>query len=78
MVRAVLRDEFAAGMGHAAGGFGQEERLFGQGEIDAASRLLAGEPEVVALRIESEQRKVEAVLAAGRAVTGAGVATRGC
>jgi hypothetical protein len=36
-----------------------------------------GEAEVVALRVEAEEREVEAVLPAGRAVAGAGVAAGG-
>jgi hypothetical protein len=71
---AVFFEELAAGVGNGSDGLGEEQRLLGQGEIDPAAGVFAGQAEVVALGIEAEQREVEAVLAAGGAVAGAGVA----
>ena len=46
----------------------------GNGQVDPPADHLAGEPEVVALGVEAEERDPEAVLAARRAVAAAGVA----
>jgi len=61
---------------HAAEGFGDEQRFFGQREIDAAAGHFGGEAEMVALRIVAVEREVETVLPARGSMTGAGVAAR--
>lgn len=69
--------ELATGVRDGAIGLGEEERVFREGEVDAAPGHFGGEAEVIALGIEAVEGEVESVLAAGGAVAGAGVATGG-
>lgn len=69
--------QLAPGVRHIAHGFGDEQGFLGQGEIDAASGELMGDAEMIAVRIEAIQRELEAILAAGSAVAGTGIATSG-
>ena len=72
--RAVLFHQTAAGVWDRAGGLGEHQRFFRQRQVDPAAGHFGGEPEVVAFRIEAEERKVEAILPPRGAVAGAGVA----
>ena len=74
VVLAVGGEPLAAGVRHAAVGLLHQQALARQRQIDAAEADLAREAVMVAVGIEAEQRQVEAVLAAGRAVATAGVA----
>ena len=76
VVLAVRLEPLAAGVRHGADRLLQQQALRGHGQVDAADADLAREAVVVAVGIEAEQRKPEAVLAAGRAVAAAGVAAR--
>ena len=74
VVRSSVVEALAAGVRHLAGGLFEDQALGRQGQVDAAAVDLAGQPIVIAVRIEAEQRQAEAVLAAGRPVAAADVA----
>ncbi len=68
-------EEFAAGVGHGAGGLLQHQALLRHRQVHAPADQLPGQAVVVAGRVEAEQRQVEAILAAGGTVATAVVAT---
>ncbi len=65
---------FAAGMRDGADRFLNHQAFFGNRQVDPAAGNLSGQPEVVAVGVVAEQRQHEAVFAARRSVTTAGVA----
>ena len=71
---AVGAEAHAAGVLHRAQAFPHDQALLGEREVDAPANLFAREPVIIAIRVEAEQREVEAVLAARRAVACARVA----
>ena len=71
---AVGLEPLAAGVRDRARRLAQEQAFLGNGEVHPPARLLAREAEVVAVRIEAEEREAEPVLAARSAVARAGVA----
>ena len=74
VVLALHGELLAAGMRHGTDALLDEQAVLGRGQIDAANADFAGQPIVVPLRVEAEQREAEAVLAASRPVATARVA----
>ena len=64
----------AAGVGRRAINFGHQQALARHRQIDAAKPDLVRQPVIIAVRIVTEKRQHEAVLAAGGSVATAGVA----
>ena len=73
VVLVALLDPLPAGVRHLAGRLLDQQALVRQGEVDAPAVDLAGQPVVVAVGVEAEQRQAEAVLAAGGPVAAAGL-----
>ena len=74
VVLAARLEPLAAGVRHLAGRLVHEQAVVGGGQVDPPAAHLAGDAEVVALRVVAEQRQPEPVLAGGRPVALAGVA----
>ena len=72
---AVPFEPLAAGVGHGAGGLEKQEALRGGGRVHPPTGNLLDRAAVVAGGIEPEQREHVAILAAGRAVAGSGIAS---
>ena len=66
----------AADVRHAAGRLEQHQAAFRGGAVEAPAVEVVGQGAVVEQRIVAAQRQLEAVLALGRAVAGAGVAAQ--
>src|SRR5262249_53378300 len=66
----------AAGVIDLAGRLEQEQAAVGVVDVDAPAGAVAGDAEVVALRLEAEQGQAKSALALERAVARAHVATR--
>ncbi len=75
VVGAVDGEDLAAGVGHLAEGLEQKQAALRHGRVDAATGDVVDDAVVVARRIVAEEGEHETVLALGRAVTGAGIAT---
>ena len=67
-------EPLAAGVLHRADGLLEQGAVRGDRQVDPPADHLAGQPVMVALGVEAEERDPEAVLAAGRAVAAPGVA----
>ena len=72
--RALRIKPLAALVSDLQGRLAQHQTFFGSGGVEAAPLVLPRQPLVVLLRIEAEQRELEAVLAGSRAVTAARIA----
>ncbi len=74
IILAVDAHSLAAGVRGESDRFFEKQALAGHGEIDAAEAYFARDAMMIADRVVAEERKVEAVVAARRAVATAGIA----
>ncbi len=74
VVRLARLGDDAADVGNGTGGLEQHQALFRSDAVEAPAFQVVGQAAVIAQRIVAAQRQLEAVLALGRPVAGAGIA----
>ena len=73
--RAVGGEPFATGVWHCSKRFLHGQTFFRDRKIHAPANVFAGQAIIITIRIEAEQRKPEAILAARRTMARSSVAT---
>ena len=72
---AVFLEQFSTGVRDRFDGFFDEQTFFGNSQVNATGSFLPCDPEVVAFRVVSEQRKHETILPPCRSMAGSRIAT---
>ena len=71
----VLLKQFSTGMRDGFDGFFDKQTFLRNSQVNAPGSFLTGDPEVVAFRVVSEQRKHETILPPSRSMAGSRIAT---